>query len=292
MSVKRGLGRGLDALLGKAPVETLTTVQPGQDLVVQLPVTTLVAGRYQPRRRFDEAELAELTASIREHGVLQPIVVRRALSGGHEIVAGERRWRAAAAAGLETVPAVIREIDDQSALAIALIENIQRADLGPVEEAQAMRRLIDEFALTHQRVGELVGRNRATVSNLLRLLEIEPEILRMLDEGQIEMGHARALLGLTHSSQRLGAAHRVVDSALNVRQTEALVKSMLQSKPATPATSPKRTDVNVQALERELADLLGAQVAIRSGRGGSGELRIAYASHDELEGVLERLRRH
>lgn len=289
MSRKRGLGRGLDALLGAAREPGADADRSADDEQVrQVPVNRLVPGRYQPRQTVDETALEALAASIRVRGILQPLVVRRSSDAGlHEIVAGERRWRAAQLAGLDTVPVLVREIDDHAALAIGLIENIQREDLNPLEEAVALVRLVEEFGLTHDAVARAVGRSRAAVSNLLRLLDLGDEARRFLSEGLIDMGHARALLGLTGRRQA-DCAREVVARSLSVRETEALVKRL--SEPAR-TTSPRTPpDPNVRSLQDRLSERLGTPVQIESGRGGRGRLVIRYGSLEELDGILEHIR--
>ena len=280
---KRGLGRGLDALLGDAaPAEPAAT-----EHTTTLPVESLQPGKYQPRTGMDPERLAELAASIRVHGVVQPVVVRRIGANRYEIIAGERRWRAAQQAGLHDIPVVLRDIPDQAAIAIALIENIQREDLNPLEEAQALKRLIDEFDLTHQDAADAVGRSRAAVSNLLRLLELAPEARRLLEAKKIDMGHARALLTLPTLLQ-VRLATQAAEHGWSVRELEAEARKA-QAQPKTAAAKPRR-DVNVQTLENELSERLAARVAIQQGRGGRGKLVIAYNSLDELDGILARIR--
>jgi ParB family chromosome partitioning protein len=282
MSKKRGLGRGLDALLGDAA----TSPERAAETTTSLPVQALQPGRYQPRTGMDPDKLAELAASIRVHGVVQPVVVRRIGNERYEIIAGERRWRAAQQAGLAEVPVVVREIPDQAAIAIALIENIQREDLNPLEEAQALERLIDEFDLTHQAAADSIGRSRAAVSNLLRLLELAPEARKLLEQRRIDMGHARALLTLPPLLQaRL--ATQAADQGWTVRQLEAEARRAQQQPRGKPAP---RRDANLLALENELSEKLGARVAIEAGRKGSGKLVIGYGSLDELDGILARIR--
>ncbi|MGE4072545.1 MAG: ParB/RepB/Spo0J family partition protein [Lysobacterales bacterium] len=279
---KRGLGRGLDALLGDAaqletaPAESLST----------LPIESLQPGKYQPRTGMDPERLAELAASIRAHGVVQPVVVRRIGAERYEIIAGERRWRAAQQAGLNEIPVVVRDIPDQSAIAIALIENIQREDLNPLEEAQALKRLIDEFDLTHQDAADAVGRSRAAVSNLLRLLELAPEARKLLEAKRIDMGHARALLTLPTLLQ-VRLAHQAAEQGWSVRELEAEARKA-QTQPKAKA-APRR-DANVQSLETELSERLAARVAIQQGPRGRGKLVISYNSLDELDGILAKIR--
>ena len=296
---KRGLGRGLEALLGpKAAAEapTLVEAQPG-DLLRKLPVDSLSAGKYQPRKHWDEDKLAELAESIKAQGVIQPIVVREIGERGgrtYEIIAGERRWRASQRAGLAEVPVVIREVDDRTVVAMALIENIQREDLNPLEEAQALQRLIDEFDLTHAQAAEAVGRSRAAVSNLLRLLELPPEVRTLVETGALEMGHARALLTLTPQAA-IALARQAVDQGWSVREVEHRVQLLAAGKVPVEtkgkAAKPKaRPQADIASLERELSETLNTRVNVLHGRGGKGRLVIHYSDLDSLEGVLERLR--
>jgi ParB family transcriptional regulator, chromosome partitioning protein len=282
MTKKPRLGRGLDALLGVAYDSNVE-----KDELKQLPLDVLQRGKYQPRTHMDKDALEELAASIKAQGVVQPIVARLLPTGNYEIVAGERRWRAAQLAGLETIPAVVRRIPDEAAIAIALIENIQRENLNPVEEAHALQRLIDEFGMTHQRVAEAVGRSRAAVTNLLRLLTLNPDVRKMLEEGKMNMGHARALLGLDGTRQSQ-AAQQVVDRQLSVRDTENLVRKLLE-RPAARKHS-RSLDPDIRDLQDQLSDKLGAKVRIQHGRGGKGSVSIEYHSLDQLEGILSRIR--
>jgi ParB family chromosome partitioning protein len=297
---KRGLGRGLEALLGPkaAASAPVLEAQPGEALR-SLPVDAMVPGKYQPRRTMDEAKLDDLAASIKAQGVIQPIVVRERLGadgkGGrtYEIIAGERRWRASQRAGLSDVPVVIREVDDRTVVAMALIENIQREDLNPLEEAQALQRLIDEFDLTHAAAAEAVGRSRAAVSNLLRLLEL-PEVIRVLVQtGAIEMGHARALLPLAEP-MAIALAKQAAEEGWSVREVERRVQQIAAGKVASEAKKPapkaKPKQADIASLERELSDTLGSKVSVLNGRGNKGKLVIHYANLDALDGVLERLR--
>lgn len=297
---KRGLGRGLDALLGGAretagpdagalSAETALTQAASGESVQQLPVASIHRGRYQPRREFDAEAMRELAASIALQGVLQPIVVRPLDSGRYEIVAGERRWRAAAQAGLAHLPAVIRAVDEQTALAIALIENIQREDLAPLEEAGALHRLQEEFGLTHQDVADAIGKSRTTVTNLLRLLELGVEVRGLLDAGRLDMGHARALLGLKGDAQAL-AARKVVARGLSVRETERLVRRLQSEHAGAERARESVPDPDIRRLQDDLAERLGAQVAIQHGAKGGGKLVIAYNSLDELDGILGHIR--
>jgi ParB family chromosome partitioning protein len=313
---KRGLGRGLDALLGAGaraappapsaaapaqppaasggpwPVQVLDGRKPaaGADIadgtLCTLPVDIIQRGKYQPRVDMHKDTLAELADSIRAQGVLQPIVVRKVSTGSYEIIAGERRWRAAQLAGLHEIPAIVREVEDRAAIAIALIENIQRENLNPMEESRSLDRLIREFELTHEQAAEAVGRSRAAVSNLLRLLELEETVKAMLEGGELEMGHARALLALRGSTQ-LEAARQVVGRGLSVRATEGLVKQLQQ--PRKPRIQTSSKDPDIRQLEASLTEKLGASVVLRTGRGGKGRLEISYNSLDELDGILEHI---
>jgi len=291
----RGLGRGLDALLGggsrkdASDQEENARQQAGPDkgTVSSLGIELIQRGRYQPRRHFDEEKLQELADSISAQGVVQPIVVRP-VGNVYEIIAGERRWRAAQLAGLHEIPAVVRDVDDQAAMAMALIENIQRDDLNPLEEAGALHRLLEEFGLTHQEIAQAVGKSRTTVTNLLRLLELESEVKAWLDEGKMEMGHARAILGLSGETQ-VDAAKQVVRNGLSVRETEKLVRR-LQGQEAKPVKKAAPVDPNIRSLEQDLSDKLGARVHLQSGEKGKGKLVISYNSLDELEGILEHIR--
>jgi ParB family chromosome partitioning protein len=264
----------------------------GEELA-KLPLDVLQRGRYQPRVDMRAETLSELADSIRAQGVVQPIVVRPVESQGdgvsqrYEIIAGERRWRAAQMAGLSEIPAVIRHIPDEAAIAVALIENIQRENLNPLEEARALERLISEFGLTHQQAAEAVGRSRAGVSNLLRLLELAPEVCELLEQRQLEMGHARALLALEQRRKQTEVASLVAKKGLSVRETEALVRR-LQAPSGGDAAAERLSsrDPNVERLEQDLAEKLGARVAIQQGAGGKGKLVVAYNSLDELDGIL------
>ncbi len=289
---KRGLGRGLDALLGDP--SQVGMMQSGgtatRDGIDTLPVDILQRGQYQPRRDFNPERLQELADSIAAQGVVQPIVVRPIAGERYEIVAGERRWRAAQQAGLDEIPVVIRDLSDQTAMAMALIENIQRDDLKPLEEANALHRLLNEFELTHQEVAQAVGKSRTTVTNLLRLLELEAEVKQLLDEGRLEMGHGRALLGLKGAAQSK-AARQVVSRGLSVRETEKLVRKMQAPGGAGKGGKQKtKTDPNILHLEEKLTAKLGARVTIKTGRAGKGQLIIGYNSSDELEGILDHIK--
>ena len=296
---KPTLGRGLADLLGQArptppPAAAAGGVPaPAGERLLKLPVDLLQRGRYQPRADVRSDTLDELADSIRQQGVIQPILVRPVAGSGteqrYEIIAGERRWRAAQLAGLGEIPAIIREVPDEAAVAMALIENIQREDLNPLEEAHAFERLIAEFGLTHQQVADAVGRSRVAVTNLLRLVDLAPEVGLMVERRELDMGHARALLGLENHRKQAELALLVVKKGLSVRETEALVRRMSQ-----PAGTPARgeggkngaRDPNVERLENELADKLGAQVQIQHARNGRGKLVVAYNSLDELDGIL------
>jgi ParB family chromosome partitioning protein len=256
-------------------------------MLCTLPVDVIQRGKYQPRLDMHQESLQDLADSISAQGVVQPIVVRAIAAGRYEIIAGERRWRAAQLAGLHEIPAVVREVEDRAAIAIALIENIQRENLNPLEEARALERLIKEFELTHEQAAEAVGRSRAAVSNLLRLLDLEDSVKELVEKGELEMGHARALLALSGGKQR-EAARQVVSRGLTVRATEGLVKSL--QRPATPKPAKAGKDANIQRLEADLSDTLGARVAVHQGRGGKGKLEISYNSLDELDGILAHIR--
>jgi len=291
---KPTLGRGLADLLGARASAQLTPVPVGEQLA-KLPLDLLQRGRYQPRTDMRPETLAELADSIKAQGVVQPIVVRAlgAPDGGesqrYEIIAGERRWRAAQMAGLTEIPAVIRHIPDNAAIAIALIENIQRENLNPLEEARALTRLITDFGLTHQETADAVGRSRAAVSNMLRLLELAPEVCELLEKRTIEMGHARALLSLTQRRQQTEVGLLVARKGLSVRETEALVRR-LQAPAGGSAGAATSRDPNVERLEQELAEKLGARVAIQQGSRGRGKLVVSYNSLDELDGILAHIR--
>ena len=266
---------------------TEVTEEDKRDALEMLPIDRVRRGRYQPRRHFDPDALQELADSLAAQGMLQPVVVRP-IDGGYELIAGERRWRAAQIAGMQELPAVIRDLEDQAAAAIALIENIQREDLNPLEEARAIARLVEDFELTHQQVASTVGRSRASVSNLLRLQELDESVKEYVESGAIEMGHARALLGLSGDRQR-AIARQVADRGLTVRATEQLVKRELEGTGKQAKATPNK-DANTQRLERDLSEKLGAHVTIQPGNQGRGKLQIAYNSLDELEGILAHIR--
>ena len=308
---KPSLGRGLTALIGtadrtpaSAPAGHLPDLAapaaagPAGDRLTRLPLDILQRGRYQPRSHMDQEALNELAASIRAQGVVQPILVRpieaTTPTGGqrYEIIAGERRWRAAQLAGLADIPAIVRDVPDETAISVALIENIQRENLNPLEEARALERLISEFTMTHQQAADAVGRSRAAVSNLLRLLDLAPEVCEQLEARALEMGHARALLGLSGRRQQIEVAALVVKTGISVRETEAIVRRMTQPA-ADPTVAPAAAagaDPDVQRLEQDLSEKLGARVAIQHTRSGKGKLVVAYNSLEELDGILEHIR--
>ena len=304
---KPSLGKGLDALLGQMTAQRSTAgaaVGPGSlvgDELRRLPLDVLQRGRYQPRVDMRAESLEDLANSIKAQGVVQPIVVRPiempgaapgAAPSRYEIIAGERRWRAAQIAGLAEIPAIVRRVPDEGAIAMALIENIQRENLNPLEEARALDRLIREFELTHQQAAEAVGRSRAAVSNLMRLLELAPEVAELVDRRELEMGHARALLGLTQRRQQIEVGQLVAKKGLSVRETEALVRRLINPPRKddgleTPESRSGSADPNVRALENRLSDTLGAQVRIEStGKAAQGRVVIHYHSLDELDGIL------
>jgi len=274
----KGLGRGLDALLGADEAAA-------KDSLATLPVASIRPGKYQPRTRMDKEALGELAASIKSQGLMQPLLVRPVENERYELIAGERRWRAAQLAGLSEVPVVIRDVPDESALAMALIENIQREDLNPMEEAAGLQRLIDEFKMTHEQAADAVGRSRSATTNLLRLLRLAAPVQSMVMDGGLEMGHARALLTLDGARQ-IEAAHRVAARGLSVRETEALVQKLLRG----PAARRSRPDRDLARLEEEMSERLGTTVEIKPGRKGSGKLVVHYSSLDHLEQLLNKLR--
>ncbi len=285
---KRGLGRGLDELLSSATANTLQeqAAQADASELQHLSLDSVQRGKYQPRGDMDQASLEELAQSIKAQGVMQPIVVRLVAKNTYEIIAGERRWRASKLAGLKTIPALVRDVSDEAAIAMALIETIQREDLNPIEEAVALQRLQKEFELTQQEVANAVGKSRASVANLLRLTGLPDEVKTLLAHGDLEMGHARAILGLPAEHQ-VEAARHVVAKALTVRQTEALVRNMQEDKPAKEKAAP---DPDVKRLELKLAERLGTQVQIKQGQKGKGQLVISYGTLEELQGVLAHIR--
>lgn len=282
-SKKPRLGRGLDALLEN-------TVKPlvGKEILRNIPIDLLQRSKYQPRTHMDKQALAELADSIRSQGVVQPIVARELKTGNYEIIAGERRWRAAQMAGLETVPAIVRRVPDEAAIVIALIENIQREDLNPLEEASVLQQLIGEFGMNHQKVADTVGRSRTAVTNLLRLLTLNEDVRKLLLVGKLDMGHARALLALPAGAQGQ-VARLVAQRHLSVRETEALVRRRLHQ-PAARKKNRNSNDADIRSLQDELAERLGAKVRINHKRSGRGQLTIDYNSIDELEGILDHIR--
>jgi ParB family chromosome partitioning protein len=280
MAKLKGLGRGLDALL--------STVESDNERLTTLPVSSIRPGKYQPRSHMDETALAELAASIRSQGLIQPIVVREIGLGDYELIAGERRWRASQLAGLTDIPAVVRSVADQSALAMGLIENIQRQQLDPLEEAKGIKRLIEEFGLTHEGAAEALGRSRSAISNLLRLLALPAPLQTMLHEGQLEMGHARALLPLP-VLQQMALAQAVVAEQLSVREVEQRVQALAEPKVGRKAAAAAPRDADIERLAGMLSDKLGMSVSFRHGSKGKGKVIIDYASLDELDGLLEKL---
>ena len=298
MTPKKRLGRGLDALLSK-PAQAPQAVpdnKPSEGGLALIPVEHLQRGQYQPRVDIRQDSLEELASSIQAQGVVQPIVARPVASGNnktqrYEIVAGERRWRAAQMAGLHEIPAIIRDIPDESAIAMALIENIQRENLNPIEESRALDRLIREFDLTHAEAAEAVGRSRASVSNLLRLQELSEKVLTMLESRQLEMGHARALLAITNATQQHDAARQVVKNGMSVRETERLVRRMLDNGgKKKPAKATAEGNADIRRLEVEVSEKLGAKVRVDHTKKGSGKLVISYNSLDELDGILKHIK--
>jgi ParB family chromosome partitioning protein len=282
---KPGLGRGLDVLLSGAAG---ARDDRSEEDLRQLPVEEIRRGRYQPRGEIKPEALQELADSIRAQGLVQPVVVRP-IEGGFELIAGERRWRAAQLAGMHRIPAVIREIPDQAAAAMSLIENIQREDLNPLEEAQALQRLIAEFGLTHQQTADSVGRSRTAVTNLLRLLELSEEVKTLLADGALEMGHARALLALNGTRQAQAARH-VAQRGLSVRETERYVQSLQSGIQDARRKTSQQRDPDIARLEGDLAERLGARVAIQHGGKGKGKLVIQYNSLDELDGIIAHIK--
>lgn len=296
MTKKKRLGRGLDALLSKPVAQSAAVTGHDADTLQQIPLELLQRGQYQPRVDMRQDTLEDLASSIKAQGVVQPIVARPVEKQGskaqhYEIIAGERRWRAAQMAGLADIPTVIRDVDDDDAIAMALIENIQRENLNPLEEGRALDRLIREFHLTHQQAADAVGRSRASVSNLLRLLDLSDKVKAMLESRQIEMGHARALLSISNKTQQLDAARQVVKKGLSVRETEQLVRRVLsgQSEKKTKATG-ATPSADIRRLEMEISDKLGAKVRVDHTSKGTGKLIINYNSLDELDGILKHIK--
>ncbi|MES9860129.1 MAG: ParB/RepB/Spo0J family partition protein [Candidatus Thiodiazotropha sp. LLP2] len=293
---KRGLGRGLDALLGGMQSEgeqsgsDTDTNESKRDNLSRLPVDLIQRGRYQPRREFDPDSLRELADSIAAQGVIQPVIVRAIENDRYELIAGERRWRAAQQAGLDEIPVVIKEVTEEAAMAMGLIENIQREDLNPLEEANALSRLLHEFGLTHQEVAKAVGKSRTTVTNLLRLLDLNEEVKSLVETGRIEMGHARSLLGLKGEDQTK-AANLVVSQGLSVRETERLVRKLQnESENPKPKSAAPVVDPDIRRLVTDLSEKLGAKVDLKQGGKGKGKLIIDYNSLDELEGILDHIK--
>jgi len=296
MSPKKRLGRGLDALLTKpmVAVSRPDSDEQSNDGLKNLPVEHLQRGQYQPRIDMRQDSLQELAESIKAQGVVQPIVARPVSkkdgSQRYEIIAGERRWRAAQMAGLAEIPAVIRDVPDESAIAMALIENIQRENLNPLEEARALDRLIREFDLTHAEAAKAVGRSRASVSNLLRLQDLSEKVKPLLEDRQIEMGHARALLALSNANQQFDAARQVVKKGLSVRETEKLVKRILDGGSSKPVRKTPAQNADIRRLEIEVSEKLGAKVSVDHTAKGTGKLVITYNSLDELDGILKHIK--
>ncbi len=295
---KKRLGRGLDALLSKPAADAAVSAEAPaaasatESALKQVPVEQLRRGQYQPRIDMRQESLAELADSIRSQGIVQPIVVRAVPADGvvrYEIIAGERRWRAAQLAGLEAVPAIVRDIEDEDAIAMALIENIQRENLNPLEESRALSRLIDEFDLTHAEAATAVGRSRASVTNLLRLQELTDKVKALVEDRSIDMGHARALLAVQDPVQQFDAARQVANKGLSVRATEQLVKNMLAGKAKKKAPATREANADIRRLEMDIADRLGAKVRIDHGKKG-GKLTISYNSLDELDGILDHIK--
>jgi ParB family chromosome partitioning protein len=296
MTKKKRLGRGLDALLSKPVAQSAAVTGHNADTLQQIPLDLLQRGQYQPRVDMRQDTLEDLAHSIKAQGVVQPIVARPIEKQGskvqhYEIIAGERRWRAAQMAGLADIPTVIRDVEDEDAIAMALIENIQRENLNPLEEAHALDRLIREFHLTHQQAADAVGRSRASVSNLLRLLDLSDKVKAMLETRQIEMGHARALLSISDKTQQFDAARQVVKKGLSVRETEQLVRRVLSGQSEKKAkTSGATQSADIRRLEMEISDKLGAKVRVDHTSKGSGKLIINYNSLDELDGILKHIK--
>ncbi len=293
--LKKSLGSGLDAFIDAKSIideshqDMDTARQTAGDALKQIPVDLIQRGRYQPRRHIDESALDELAASIQAQGLMQPIVLRPISADTYEIIAGERRWRAVQKAGLDTIAAIVRDIPDEAAIAMSLIENMQREDLNAMEEAMALQRIKDEFGLTHEEVAEAVGKSRSAVTNLMRLTNLPEQVRILVERGDLDMGHARALLPLSADKQQ-GAARDIIDRDMSVRQAETYVRS-LQEKPTTKKTNKKeKKSADVVALEKDLSEKLGAPVAINQSRGGKGKLVISYSSLDILDGILKRIK--
>ena len=286
---KRGLGRGLDALLGSSAVleSSASPEKESEKQLKILPVDLIQRGKYQPRRDMEPESLQELADSIKAQGVMQPIIVRAISDKKYEIIAGERRWRATQLAGLDDIPVIVKNVGDETAIAMALIENIQREDLNPIEEAASLQRLQQEFDLTQQEVATAVGKSRSTIANLLRLMSLQEDVRKLLEHGDLEMGHARALLALSDSEQSQGA-RTVVSRGLSVRQTEALVRSLLERKDK-PVVE-RKIDPNIRQLQDDLSQKLGARVQISHSSKGKGKLVLNYNSLDELDGILSHIK--
>ena len=293
---KRGLGRGLDALLGTNQPKNSTAEETSADQIGakdgdlrNIPVDMIQRGKYQPRRDMHPEALEELAVSIKAQGVMQPIVVRSIGADNYEIIAGERRWRATQLAGLDSIPALVRQVPDEAAIAMALIENIQREDLNPMEEAMALSRLQQEFELTHQQVADAVGKSRASITNLLRLMALREDVQRMLEHGDLEMGHAKALLGLPaeHQSQ---AATTVVSKGFSVRQTESMVRTLLAEMDSPKSRNKPQIDPDIVSLQDRLSEKVGVPVVIQHGAKGKGKLVLKYNNLNELDGILSHIK--
>jgi len=287
MAKKRALGRNLGALLGSVEKVKEAEAKLDSKAVTQLPIEKLSRGKFQPRTQFAEDSLNELAKSIKAQGLVQPIVVRET-SKGYEIVAGERRWRAAQIAGLHDVPVVVREIDDITTAAFSIIENIQREDLNPIEEATALERFVEDFSMTHQQIGEMIGRSRASVSNLLRLLDLNSQVKNLLNESKLEMGHARAILSLSEQDQLIISLD-IIKKKLSVRETEKRVKQYLAKKDQPEETINNKKDPHIKAIEDRLAEKMCTKIDLLSDNKGKGKLVIHYNSLDELDGILQQI---
>ncbi|MCW5588301.1 MAG: ParB/RepB/Spo0J family partition protein [Legionellales bacterium] len=284
---RRGLGRNLDALLGSSlEITTPTSAETSGEEYRLIPIERIQRSPFQPRREFDQQALEELAQSIRAQGLIQPIILRRLITGDYELVAGERRWRASQLAGLNEIPALIRDLPDNAVMAMALIENIQRENLNPIEEAQAISRLIHELDMTHQQAADALGKSRTAITNLLRLLNLHADVRILLERGDIEMGHARALLALENREQ-LSTARHIVEKSLSVRETEKLIRRLLEGITNTAAEKNNMNiDPDIKALENKLSEKLGAKIEIKFDRSGKGNLIISYNSLAELDGIL------
>ncbi|MEQ9022097.1 MAG: ParB/RepB/Spo0J family partition protein [Pseudomonadales bacterium] len=293
--LKKSLGSGLDAFIDAKSIideshqDMEAARETAGDALRQVPVDLIQRGRYQPRRHIDEAALEELAASIRSQGLMQPIVLRPVSADRYEIIAGERRWRAVQKAGLDSIAAIIRDIPDEAAMAMALIENMQREDLNAMEEAMALQRIKDEFNLTHEEVAVAVGKSRSAVTNLMRLTNLPEQVRILVERGDLDMGHARALLPLSPDKQP-GAARDIIDRDMSVRQAETHVRALLEKPVPKKTGKTEKKSADVTALEKDLSERLGAPVAINQARGGKGKLVISYASLDILDGILKRIK--